>query len=154
MIDVPKYLSAHAYATLLRTQYVTLASQNQSLLHYLTLHRSHLSFAVRDRVNATRLSSVVAEQLSQMEASHERLIGVHYSSACGLRREEYCELLVNHHQLQKQLRRLHSSHQTLQYRFQHLIIQMAVTYVKNHPARPIQVISPPQLRTGMTAYAC
>lgn len=146
------YLSALAYVAQLRTQNATLTFQNQTLQHHLTLHRSHLSFVLRDRVNATRLSSVVAEQLSQMEASHERLLGVHYSSTCGLRRDEYCKLLIDHHQTQKQFRRLHSSHQLLRYRFQHLVIQMAVTYVKNPPVRPIQVISPPHLRTGMATY--
>jgi hypothetical protein len=146
MVDlVSKYTSAHARATRLRGQQVALKAQNESLLRYQTLQRSHLSFALRDRTGATRLSSVVAEQFAQMEASHEKLIGVHYSTICGLRRDEYRNLLLDYHNTQKQLRRLQSAHQESQYKLQQLVLQMAVAYVKNPPilSEQNQVSSPP-----------
>lgn len=149
---VSKYISAHAHATRLRDQQVALKAQNQSLSRHLTLQRSHLSFTFRDRADAARLSSVVAEQLAQMEASHERFIAVHYSAVCGLRRDEYRKLLLDYHHTQKQLRRLFSSHRESQYKFQQCIFQMAVGYVKNPPVPLEQVSSSPEPSTSATPH--
>jgi len=76
-----------------------------------------------------------------MEASHERFFGLHYSAICGLRRDEYRQLLLDYNHAQSQLRRLHSSNREVQYQFQQLILQMAVRYVEHHPVswKPTQV---------------
>lgn len=134
MVDlISKYISAHEHACQLRDRQVALKARNQSLLRYLTLQRSHLSFALRGRADATRLSNVVAEQLAQTEASHEQFIAVHYSAVCGLRRDDYRKLLLDYHHAQRQLRRLQSSHRETQYKFQQLALKMAVGYVKSPP---------------------
>lgn len=135
MLDlISKYTSAHTHLNQLRGRQAALKTQNITLLRHHTLHRSHLSFVLRDPHNASRLSNVVAEQLAQAETSHERFIGMHSSAVCGLNRDEYRKLLLEYNNTQQQARRLQSSGRETQYKLQQLVIQMAVRYVKTTPA--------------------
>lgn len=136
---VSLYLSTHTRAARLRAQRAALASQNQFLQDHLTLQQSHFSFAINGGFSSAQLSSTVTEQFSQTEASHRRLMGIHYSSACGPRQDQYRKLLLDHLNIQQQYRRLYSKHRVSQYRLQQLVLQMAVKYVKSTPNQPIQV---------------
>lgn len=114
-------------------QQAALHHQRQMLRSHLALQRSHNSFSTRGGPVTSSLTNLVKEQLSQAEKSHQQLVNLHYASVCGSHKREYQSLLLEHTQVQKQLRRHQGGYRGSQYKLQKLIFQLTVKHVKNMP---------------------